>query len=511
MRMNYFFSCFFITLLFTSNPTFSQTVNFDETWAEFLKNNKISNMSELTKPDKVRAQKEYAKYLLMNTNSSFCQSDIEDAEKLMEEIKELGSEVHQSIPEYAGKMLDLETKIEAYYSIDAIWTHFLLTKEVMWDELQDIKAAKTSCEKRTLAKYSYLTAYYHFCNGNVAKAKDIFENRTLRLTEKTTLRVDDVEGLKSEVATMKTLFQDMAKLDIAWDKYVKTDVSPGFDIELPLFPCYPIPKMKEYVLKGVLDICNSAPPMLAKIKDLQVKSGVAPSGDLKRKVQELEAAVGQNENNLAVLNDTWKAFIPDNKVKQMNYGYEYCAIEPLIRAYILDGFAYNCNEEVLEKIDSILESDNPPLLEDITLIKINDLRELNELYRANGRNIEKVWDNFVAQGDVLTQDYESTDLYCDYIHHVKDWTIRGLSGNCEEGNQYLERIEDFNETFEFKFYEELECRVQRLRIKVWDCRHEALQELARIEASEGEYEKRLEELMTEYKMGERPELCPMEK
>ena len=54
---------------------------------------------------------------------------------------------------------------------------------------------------------------------------------------------------------------------------------------------------------------------------------------------------------------------------------------------------------------------------------------------------------------------------------------------------------------------DVECRVQKLRIKIWDCRHEALQKLANIEAPDAP-EARLEELMQEYGVPlTRPEEC----
>ncbi|PSR14476.1 MAG: hypothetical protein DA408_07515 [Bacteroidetes bacterium] len=508
MRTTYSLFCLVSSIFFISTTTFAQTANFDETWKEFLENDKISNMSELIKPDKRYDQPDYAKYLLMNTNSSFCQSDMQDAESLMTEIQGIDARVHQSIPGFVVKMDDLETKIEAYHTIDAIWKRFLVTKEVTLEELEAVKATKTICEKRTLAKYSYMTAYTHFCQGNVPKSMDIFENRTLRLTEKTTLRVADVEGLAAEVARMKSLFQNMSELDVAWKTYMDTDVSPGFDIELPLLRCNPIPNMKVLLLNGVGDLCNRGPATLGEIKKLQAESGVAPAGELAVKVKELEAAIAQNETNLAALNEAWAAFIPNNKVKHMGrYGYEYCSKEPLIRAYIMDGFAYVCEmaEEMLQKIDALQQSDRTPLAE-ITMIKINELAALNEQYQANGMKIEQLWNRFVAQGDKLSTNYESAEFYCDNIHQVKDWTMKGLAGTCEEGHQYLAQIEAFQNTFEFTFAEELECRVQRLRIKVWDCRHEALLKLARIEAPDA-YKKRLQELMAEYGMAERPAVC----
>lgn len=509
MRTNYFLFSLIASVFFISTSAFSQTTNFDETWKEFLTNNKISNMSTLVKPDKAYDLPNYSKYLLMNLNTSFCQSDIEDAEDLMAQIKDIDAQVHKSIPGYVAKLSDLEAKIEAYYSMDNIWQKFLQTKEVTLEELDAIKAAKTSCEKRTLAKYSYMTAYYHFCQGNIQRFKNIFETRTLRLAEKTSLRIEDVEGLASEVARMKSLFRVMAKLDVAWQSYMDTGVSNGFDQELPLFICNPLPNMKVMVLNGATDMCTMAPAMLEEIRKLEAESGVSPSGEVAQKVKELEAGIKKIEDDLMALNRAWKAFIPDNRVTHMGeYGYEYCSKEPLIRAYIMDGFAFVCElaEEMLEKIDSLQRYETTDL-EEITMIKINELAELSDQYNSNGREVEMIWNKFVAQGDTLYQEYPSTENYCDNIHQVKDWTINGLCGTCDEGYDYLDKIEEFKSTFEFKFTKDLDCRVQKLRIKVWDCRYKLLKDLAKVEAEPDAYETRLEELMKEYGMGDRPEVC----
>lgn len=509
MRTSYFFFCLIFCM---STTAFSQTVNFDETWKEFLDNNKISNMSELVTPNKIFEQPKYAKYLLMNLNSSFCQSDVEDAERLMGELQAMDPEVHKAIPRFLEKKDDLDAKIKAYRSMDDLWKQFLRTKQVSLDELEAVTAAKTSCEKRTLAKYSYMTAYRHFCEGNIPRSKDVFENRTLRLTEKTTLRVNDVEGLAEEVAAMKKMYQNMDKLDVAWKSYVQTGVSPGFDIELPVYPCNPSPTIKALVLNGALELCNAAPAALEQIKKLQSESGITLERELSQKIKELEAAVKEKNSGLAALNEAWAAFIPDNQVKHMGkFGYEYCEKEPLIRAYVMTGFAYVCEmaEEMLLKIDSLQRNEITPL-ESITMTKINQLAELSQKYQADGRTIERIWNTFVAQGDRLTENYQSADRYCDNIQQVKDWTIRGLSASCENAHPYLEQIETFQRTFEFSFTEELECRVQRLRIKVWECRHEALVKLAKVEAPDA-YEQRLNELMAEYGMSDRPEVCEMER
>ncbi|MFZ2897432.1 MAG: hypothetical protein WA004_02345 [Saprospiraceae bacterium] len=502
--------CLLLTIFLIADAASAQTtINFDETWKEFLENDKISNMSALAKPDKVYNKPDYAKYLLMNTNTSFCQSDMKDAEKLMEEIRTIDPEILESIPGYVEKKEALEAKIEAYYSMDVIWQRFLQTREVTSEELEAVTAARTSCEKRTLAKYSFMTAHYHLCQGDISKSKDVFENRTLKLIEKTTLRVEDVEGLAQEAGRLKSLYRTLDKLDAAWAAYVKTGVSPGFDVELPLFPCNPIPNMKAMVLNAVLDVCDSGEETLEKIKELQAGSSVGPDESLKAKVKELEAAVKSNDDKLAALNAAWAAFIPDNKVKAFGqYGYDYCTIEPLIRAYIMDGFVFVCEtaDEMLLKIDSIFEAEDPEL-ESITMVKMNELAAMREVYHSNGVKIEKLWNKFISKGDKLTEKFQTTDLYCDNIHQVKDWTISGLTGDCEAGYLYLEKIETFHESFEFDFTEDVECRIQNLRVKVWNCRYELLRELAEVEAPGDAMEARLAELLEEYGMGERPEVC----
>lgn len=510
VRTNYLFFCLTISALFVSGSAFAQTGNFDQTWKEFLENDKISNMSELIVPEKAYDKPNYAKYLLMNTNTCLCQSDVKQAESLLAELQEIDAKAYSSIPGFVVKMDNISTKIDAYHSVDAIWKRFLQTKEVDQKELEAIEATKTICEKKTLAKYSYMTAYANFCKGDISTSMDIFENRTLRLTEKTTLRVQDVEGLAEEVAKMKSLYRDMAKLETAWQSYLKAGVSPGFNIELPLFRCNPIPNMKELVLRGAVDVCKSGPLMVDKIKKLEAETGVAPDREVSGKVKELEAAIAQKDADLAALDVAWEAFIPDNKVKHFGqYGYDYCSKEPLIRAYIMDGFAYTCElaGEVLRIIDSLQEVERTPLA-DITMTKINELVALHKANQSNAVKIEQLWRKFIAQGNTIAVDFQSADYYCDNIHQVKYWTMKGLSGSCEDGNLYLTQIEDFQRLFEFYFAEELECRVQILRLKVWECRYQGLLKLAEIEAPDAPQE-RLKELMEEYGVGERPADCAM--
>jgi hypothetical protein len=174
----------------------------------------------------------------------------------------------------------------------------------------------------------------------------------------------------------------------------------------------------------------------------------------------------------------------------------------------MDGFAFVCEmaEENLQNIEKLVKSENIEL-DKTTQEKINELSQLSEDYKTNERQMDEIWNEFIAQGDNLSYKFISSDIYCDNVHQVKDWVVSGHLGTCEERYAYLSKIEEFQETFEFQFLPELECRIQRLRVKLWDCRYEALQEMAGIEVSDVSIEDRLAGLLEEYKMGDRPEEC----
>lgn len=507
--LHYRFCTLLAALLLVSSASFGQS--FEETWKEFLENNKVSNISALYKPSAVSDKPDYAKYLLMNTNSRFCQSEVDKAEELMAELQAMDKTVYEEIPGFKPKMTGLVSSMGAFYGVDELWVRFLKTKDVTLEELEAVEGTRRLCEKGTAAKFYHMLAYHHLCQNEMAEAEEYFVNRTLKLAEKTSLKVTDIKGLAPEVKKMKALFEALPKLENAWNTYLETGESPGWDIELPLFACNPNPNMKALVLQGAADVCEDGSKALKKIQELQAKSGVQADNAVIVRLQELEELVAEKDENIAALNTAWEDFLPDNKVEGLlTYSYDFCEKEPLIKAYIMDGYSYVCElaESTIKTIDS-LQRRNPAILDKATRTKIKELGELAEKYKENGREIEMLWDAFIANGDTMTIEYYTTDQYCDHIQEVKDWTMQGLSGDCEEGIFYLNKIETFNETFEFAFYEDLECRVQKLRVRIWDCRYNTLKELARLEGDEETYETRLQGMLEEYGMSERPEACAL--
>jgi hypothetical protein len=460
----------FLGLFFISNIN-AQFVNFEETWQEFLTNNKISNTSELTRPNK-EDKIDYSKYCLMYANSHFCQSRLGDAESLMKEIRVIGEEVYKTIPGYKEKFEDLEIKLKAYHKTEEMWKQFLGTKDISLEELEAVAEAESVCEKGTLAKYSYMMAHQYYCKADIKNAKDKFENRVLKLVEKTSLDASSIEGLPEETAKMKLIFQELPKLGRAWKKFLETGVSDGYDTQIPLIECYSIPNMKEYVLRGAADVCGKGAIMLKKIKGLQETNSHDLDANLVAKIEWLAGEVAKNEGNLTALNKAWKEFLPNEQFNsEKKYGYEYCNQEALVRAYVIDGFRDVCTtgKPMLEKIAEV-KAKYQPELDATTIEKVNRLTSLVEKYDSEAATLETLWSEFITNEDTLTKPFQLADFYCSDIHKIKSWTLKGWFDTCENGQGFLDKIDNLVSQNNLELDEELACRVLRLRIKIWDCR-----------------------------------------
>ncbi len=563
---------FILILSFVINTLQAQLVNFEETWQEFLNDNKISNVSKLPKPAK-ELTGDYLKYNLMYANSNFCQGSFANAKSYMRKIQELGETEYASIPGFKDKHNDLELKMDAYLKADKLWKKFLSTKSVSLEELAEADDAIRVCEKGTLAKFSYMQAYTHYCNGDVKKSQDRFENYTLKIVDKTSLKIEDVKGLKPEVETMRKVFKALKVLDKSWANYMETDVSEGFEEDLPEMECYSIPSMKAYVLIAAKDICKNGARMLKKIQALQATNTHELGEDLATKIEWLEKEVATYTGDLATLNKAWKEFMPsDNLVELIDFELQYCNKEAQIRSHLMDGTINICTRGklMLEKVAEVQSEHNPKLqkstldkienlkskvntaddnlkvlnkawvefLEKDTLDKIDfvykycDKAEQIKAYTINGlvnicsegssmvakidaiqtafdvsltdeltekvellklqaeqyateaENLDNLWKMYIANKDTLTEEFEIAPFYCDKIHQVKSWVIKGNFESCENGQRYLDIIKTFKADNKLSFDTELACRVRRLQIKVWDCRWMELVVQARKETHE---------------------------
>lgn len=477
--------CFTISIAFFLPSTQAQLVNFEDTWQEFLSNNKISNISKLPKPN-TQDYIDYAKYSLMYANTYFCSDDLKKAKEMITAIETVGEEKYKVIAGFKAKYDDLKLKMTAYHDAHTLWLNFLEYRNVTLEDLEKAAEANRVCEKGTLAKYSYMQAYAHYCNGDVEKARDKFENFTLKIVDKTSLKIGDVKGLEGEVKVMRKLFKDLKTLDPAWDELVKTGVSPGFDRDIPVIECFVEPSIKEYILKGSVDVCENGSEMLEKIAALQEKSSQNLSATITKKIKWMEKEVAKYDGDVAILNKAWKTFLPiDTLTGKLEFGYQYCDKANNIKAFTMTGMMNTC-ENGQPMLDSIakVQKEFSPELDQETAAKVKQLTaKVKNLTEGDVANLNKVWAEFIENKDTLLGKYDVQSYYCDKILETKAMVIRGHFDYCTYGQAYLDKIDALQKEHELEYDEELACRVRRLRIKVWDCRYWELVVQARKETN----------------------------
>ena len=450
----------------------AQFVNFEETWKEFLAEEKTSDISKITKPSK-DSKEDFVKYCLMFATVHFCGNEIAKAEILMRDIQSIGAKYYTPIPGFKDRHDDLELKMKVYHKVENQWLNFIKYGRVSLEELEQNADASRVCEKGLLAKYNYMLAYDAYCAGDVKKTKEYFENRVLKLAERTTLKIEDVEGLESRVKEMKFLFQNLPKLGKAWKQYTSTDESPGFEPELPLIACYPIPSIKAHMLRAAIDICKHGAENLAAIEKLQESNSHALDKELQTKVEWLKAEVGRYNGDLAQLDKAWKEFVAtDTLTSAIEYLFEYCEKEAQVKAYTIFGTVNACTKgaEMLEKIAE-LRKEYQPKLDPTTINKINKLKAKLKGYEDDVVMLNANWESYLENEDTLYSVPPFAVYYCDKIAQVKSYTIRGGLDICAMGQHYLDKINAVQKKHKLEFDEELNCAVTRLKGKVWDCRY----------------------------------------
>ena len=482
------YSRFLLSLTFIfyllSPTTEAQFVNFEETWKEFLADPLTVDISEITKPAK-DLKEDYVKYSLMFGTVAFCADRISEAKEFMQEIDKTGEVIYAKIPGFKERYDKLTDNVKTYHEVENQWLNFLNYENVTLEDLEKLGAVKV-CEKGTLAKYDYMKAHALYCKGDIAAAKGNFENRVLKLAERTTLEIKDVQGLEPRVKKMKLLFSTLPALAKAWKTYVETDVSEGFDTELPLIECNPIPNMKEYVLRAAENVCKNGAEMLEKINALRNANTQPIPADLGKKIKWLKSEVGRYNGDLANLEKAWSEFVPtDTLTSGVKYMFEYCEKDAQIKAYVIHGTIHAC-EKGQVMLDSIakIRGDYNPQLDQVTLDKIAKLEAKLNNYEEEFNALNTLWTTFVGNNDTLLEAYSLAGFYCDKIAQVKSWTIKGLMDECASGQQYLDLIDDLQQTHSLQFDDELSCRVLRLRQEVWDCRYWELVLQARKETHE---------------------------
>ena len=469
MNLNKYFSallCFCLVALVPNLLSAQQLVNMEETWQEFLSNDKTANISKLKKPDKSQPAN-YIKYSLIYANTYFCGDNIESADEMLHEIEAIGKEVWDRVPGFEERYLGLKKNMDAYRSLEPVWEKFLKNKtSISKEDVEAFPEAKKICERGTLCKYFYMISHDYFCQKDLEKAREVFDTRIRRLVA-TTFNPNDIEGLGEEVERMTKFWDAMDEMTPAWEAYMETNISPGMQAEMPVIDCYVIPNMKACILKATYDICGVGEKMLNQLKDLQRKSTYPIPSDIIDKMAFIEEEVRIIKKDLAIVNTYWKKFTQTGTLpSDVAYKYEFaCDREAEVKAYLMDGFMDPCmkGEEALENISTVRKK-HKPALASVTMEKFKELKALVTLSSGDINVLNEAWADFLPD-DALSTNYDLSFDYCDKLAEIKSFIIDGTIHVCEKGSQRLDDIENVLDENEVMIDAETQAKLDALEVK----------------------------------------------
>jgi hypothetical protein len=474
-----------LTIAFTAFTTTvnAQFVNFEETWQKFLKEDKTSNISELPQPSKEDKQ-DYVKWCLIYATTNYCGGDLKQSKKLVSEIEAVGEPVYKTIPGFVDRFKTMKANISAYKRTEYAWVNFISYDRITFSDLEKLSDAKAVCEKGTLAKYSYMMAWANYCDGNVKEAKNLFENRVMRLVERTSLKVESVERLDEKIAQMKQLFKDLDNVNTAWKKYLTTGESEGFKTKLSVMECNPVPNIKAYIMEGTADICQNGEEMLDKINALRENYEETLPADVSAKLAEFEASVGEYSGDITVLDKAWAQFMKADTTTTL-FMAEYCDKEAQIKAYIMEGTMFTCaqGKAMMAKIEKIQKEFKPELGTD-TAEKLEGLATRIQGLADETAELESIWQEFLENGDSLVSEVNLKRDYCDKTAQAKSWIIKAHGEACKKGKAFKNAIGKLKELEKLTFDEDMKCSLERLDQKIWDCEYWKLVLQAREETNE---------------------------
>ncbi|MFK7796004.1 MAG: hypothetical protein AB8E82_01020 [Aureispira sp.] len=461
------YTFFILAAIALPQNSWGQLVNMEETWQEFLRNQKASNVSELVKPERSQPAN-YLKYSLMYANTYFCADNIPEADKMMREITTIDDAVQDRIPGYRDRLALMKKKIKAYKDLAPVWSRFINDKySVTRSMVEAVPEAKKVCEKGTLAKYFYLTAHAYYCEANLEQARNNFENRVLKLA-KTSFNPDDVQGLSEEIEAMKKLWAGIDAVNPAWEAYMQTDVSPGFDTEIPVFDCYTVPNIKACLLRAAADFCGTGDEMLQKIRSLQKGMKHAVPAEVAKKITWLEDMVNSNNTDLEKLNQYWNNYTAGGKFpKKGSYDHVFvCDRAAEVKAYLLDGLRAPCvdGQMALDSIDRI-KRQHQPSLDGTTSSNLKKLKNLVENELQATAALDEAWKDFLPD-DKLSKPAEFGYEYCENSALAKAYVMDGIMNSCEKGKKRLADLKALKAKHGADWEADLQGKIDQLQATV---------------------------------------------
>lgn len=348
------------------------------------------------------------------------------------------------------------------------------------------------CDKAALAKAYTMDGILNLCDKGKQRAADIASLRKAHNPPLDAATTKKIDFLNEEV---KRLARESAELDKAW-KHLLTNkkVSPDLPYTYE-FQCDRAKDVQALLLDAYKNPCKGGTEALGKIKKVQDQYNPTLDAATQKRLDQLKDLVANEKGNLAALNKAWKDFLPDDAVEgKLNISFEYCNPEDIMKAYIMDGTVYFCEKGVQRLKDgqdlvaSAGLSLTGPVKTKFEALKKKvaqseqDLQDLNTawtLYTSTDTQMEWLEGYPTPDDGTVRDNIRLVDFYCDPIAQTKSWVIKGQLDPCEKGDTYLAKIKSLKKKRGLSYDADLQCQVDRLKAKAYQCKYWTLVREAR--------------------------------
>ena len=457
-------------------------------WIRFVDGEDI-DIKELEKSDVKGAQKvcekgTLCKYFYMTSKYYYCQGDLKKSrghfENRVQKLVDKTSFEPSQVDGMEERVKMMKKLWKVMDKLDPAWDKLIETDESPGfdDELPLIE-----CYSIPNMKEYILKAKADLCGVGsemLKKIKALQKSNTHSIPSDVG---DQIEWLEKAVQAND---KDLAVLNKAWAKFLPESKPSGMEYKHE-FVCDRAAEVKAYIMDGFADPCGAGKDALAKIEEIKKKHNPSLDNETMTKLKQLKARIGKEDENLAKLNETWKDFVPDDKISgKLDIKFEYCDKEAQIKAYVIDGTVNFCEKgkQRLEDIEELRSSDNPELADKV-IEKIDKLQAKQDEADQDLADLDEAWDLYTTtdtemewkegfpQSDsgAVRDNIRLVKFYCDKIAQTKSWVIKGQLDPCEKGEPYLIKIDGLKKKHGLKYDKDLACQVSRLRNKVYQCKY----------------------------------------
>ncbi len=457
-------------------------------WIQFSTNYEVDQQTieENALAKKVCEKGTLAKYSMMTSYNYYCMNDLTNAKKHFEDrlLRLVNTSFNPSrVPGLVNEINRTKVLWEGLELLDTEWSSFTETGK---SNGYTFDFPKYTCNPIPEIKILLLQAANDFCGAGSEKFQLILDKQ-----ENTDLPIpsDVLQQIQWLSDTLQQQNEQEDQLKKIWSLLNAGKVITE-DMEYPYsFPCDRELDIKAALLDGFKNICSNGSEALKRAQVLKDLHQPNLSQSTRSKWKELAGLIEKENSNVAYLGTFWKDFIPDNTLnRSIDFEFTYCDPINTSKAYVMDGIVHFCEKGIQRRQDiaqsiGAYEDDIPADLKE----KIDFLDQRIAYEELKILQLDSSWHHYVISDSlpIDREDYPPKDTalpklvtlyptYCDKLAQAKSYLIKGHTNPCQDGETFLKDVMDLKKEYDLSFDAEINCSIEKLTSKIYQCKYWAL-------------------------------------